>query len=84
MKIDDILTWIIIVLGLILVVTIFVIPKNHCEVCDFDGVDGSEFYSNYASRCLQSYGIFEDNPNLPSMDSINLEKEMGSYSSPRS
>jgi len=63
-NIETILNWIIILLGIILVVTIFVIPKNDCDVCNFDGLNGKQFFEQYSKECLQTYSNFQDNPNL--------------------
>ncbi len=71
-KLDNILTWIIIVLGIILAITIIGIPKDDCDVCDFDGQNGKEFFENYQERCLKDYSIGQTNPNIPK---INISGE---------
>jgi hypothetical protein len=64
LNIETILNWIIILLGIVLVVTIFVIPKNDCDVCNFDGLNGKQFFERYSKECLQTYSNFQDNPNI--------------------
>lgn len=64
-KLDTILTWVIIILGIVLAITIIGIPKSDCDVCDFDGQNGKEFFEAYKDRCLKDYSINSNNPNLP-------------------
>jgi hypothetical protein len=71
-KLDTILTWVIIILGIILAITIIGIPKSDCDVCDFDGQNGKEFFEQYQARCLKDYSINSNNPNLPT---INISGE---------
>lgn len=67
-KLDTILTWVIIILGIILAITIIGIPKSDCDVCDFDGQNGKEFFENYQERCLKDYSIGQTNPNIPEIN----------------
>lgn len=67
-KLDTILTWVIILLGIVLVITIVGIPKDDCDVCNFDGQDGKEFFESYQERCLRDYSINNNNPNLPQLN----------------
>jgi len=71
LKVDSLLNWIIILLGIILIVTLFVIPKDHCDTCNFDGNTGKEWFKDYSSKCLQLYSYGEENPNVPRFNITN-------------
>lgn len=71
-KVDLILTWIIIVLGLVIVVLLFVLPKEPCDTCNFDGLKGKQWFENYSDKCLQQYSYGQDNPNVPEINITNL------------
>lgn len=71
-KSESLLNWVIIISLIILAVTLFVIPKDYCDMCDFDGQSGKEWFSNYSSRCLQQYSYGYENPNLPKINITNL------------
>lgn len=65
---DTIINWIIILLGIILIITLFVIPKDHCDTCNFDGKPGKEWFNDYSSKCLQKYSYGQENPNVPTFN----------------
>lgn len=67
-KVDLILNWIIILLGLVLVIVLFVIPKDHCDTCNFDGQTGKEWFEGYQKTCLQKYSYRQENPNVPTLN----------------
>jgi preprotein translocase subunit SecG len=71
-SIETFINWIIILLGIVLVVVIFVIPKNDCDVCSFNGLNGKGFFEDYSKQCLQKYSMFEENPNLEKLDLENI------------
>jgi hypothetical protein len=72
LKVDSLLNWIIILLGIILIVTLFVIPKDHCDTCNFDGKTGKEWFKGYSSKCLQLYSYGEENPNIATLNLSSL------------
>ena len=71
-KSEKILDWIIILSILALCVMLFILPKDHCDTCSFDGKTGKEWFNNYSSKCLQKYSIGQNNPNLPTLNLLNL------------
>lgn len=73
LKSETTLNWIIIILGLILVVMLLVLPKDHCDTCNFDGQTGKEWFNDYSSKCLQKYSYGQENPNLPGFNISNLQ-----------
>jgi hypothetical protein len=72
LKVDSLLNWIIILLGIILIVTLFVIPKDHCDTCNFDGQSGKEWFNDYSNKCLQKYSYGERNPNVATLNLSSL------------
>jgi hypothetical protein len=76
---EKILNWLIIIALLILCVMLFVLPKDHCDKCNFDGQTGKEWFDNYSSKCLQRYSYGQDNPNVPM---LNLSSHQPYYSYP--
>ena len=73
-KVNSLLNWIIILLGIILIITLFVIPKDHCDTCNFDGKTGKEWFNGYSSKCLQQYSYGQGNPNVPKINITGLIK----------
>ena len=71
-KVDLILTWVIIILGIVMVVLLFVLPKDHCDTCNFDGLKGKQWFESYSSRCLQRYSYGQANPNVLTFNITNL------------
>lgn len=74
-KIDLILTWVIIILGIVIVVLLFVLPKDHCDTCNFDGLKGKQWFESYSSRCLQRYAYGQANPNVPTLNLSGLSNQ---------
>jgi len=72
LEIESILNWIIIGLGFILVMLLILVPKDNCDMCNFDGEDGRDWFDAYSSKCLQKYTIFQENPNLPKLNITNI------------
>jgi hypothetical protein len=72
-KVDILLNWLIIILGLVLVVLLFVLPKDHCDTCNFDGLTGKKWFGSYSDKCLEKYSIGEENPNVPELNLSNLQ-----------
>ncbi len=56
LDLDLILKWIIILLGTALIITLILVPKDDCDVCNFDGLNGKEFFKEYEERCLKKSG----------------------------
>ena len=73
LRLNSILNWTIIILGFILAVLLFVLPKDHCDVCNFDGKTGKEWFSGYSMDCLEKYNYGSYNPNLPTLNLSNLQ-----------
>ena len=71
-KVDAILNWIIILLGIILIITLFVIPKDHCDTCNFNEKTGKEWFNGYEKKCLQKYSYGQNNPNVPTLNLSSL------------
>lgn len=71
-NIDFILKWIIILLGLIIVILMLTLPKEDCEVCNFNGLNGAEYFGKYSEKCLKEYSYGQDNPNMPTLNITNL------------
>lgn len=76
-KVDLILTWIIIILGLILAVMLFVIPKDNCDLCSFDGLNGKKWFESYSDKCLQRYSYGQPNPNFEKTNITSLAISSG-------
>lgn len=72
---EKILNWIIIIAALVLCVMLFVLPKDHCDTCNFDGLEGKEWFNNYSSKCLQKYSYGQENPNVPTLNLSNLSSQ---------
>jgi lipid-A-disaccharide synthase-like uncharacterized protein len=70
---DRVIDWLIIIAGIILMVAILGIPKDHCDKCDFDGLNGKKFFESYEKKCLQKYSSFQDNPNLPTLNFSHID-----------
>jgi hypothetical protein len=69
---EKILNWIIIIAALVLVVMLFVLPKDHCDTCNFDGQNGKEWFNDYSSKCLRKYSYGQENPNLPNLQHLSF------------
>ena len=70
--IDLLLKGIIIILGFIIVTLLFVLPKDHCDTCNFDGLKGKMWFKVYSANCLQHYSYGEENPNYPPINLTNI------------
>ena len=71
-KINTLLNWTIIILGIILIICIIILPKEDCDVCSFDGKNGGDWFESYSRKCLQKYTSFQGNPNIPTLNLSNL------------
>ena len=75
LNLDEALTLLIILLGIILVASIFLTPKDDCDTCSFEGVKAKNWFQGYSKRCLQEYGINQKNPNIPTLNLSNLSTQ---------
>lgn len=72
---ETILNWIIIISALVLCGMLFILPKDHCDTCNFDGLKGKQWFEDYSSKCLQKYSYGQENPNLPTLNLSNLSNQ---------